>query len=100
MQKYILLISIFFIGILRLGYGQNVPNYVEKPAIKTAQPTPVYLADPSARCIRSLTPQIPLQDTFNVNLFSTIESVQVSTQYFDAMGRPLLYDVRWGITPT
>lgn len=50
MPKYILHIILFFIAGLRMGYSQNVPNYAEKPSVKIAQPTPVYLAAPSARC--------------------------------------------------
>ncbi|MDE3185707.1 MAG: RHS repeat protein, partial [Bacteroidota bacterium] len=68
--------------------GQNIPNGVTGPASKTARPipqTPTRATD----YYRTLVPVMPITDSTKVRFAAPVDSIMITTQYADGLGRPL-----------
>jgi len=69
--------------------AQNVPTTVTDPASATAKALPVYNPTPSANYLRTLIPVMPTTDSARATSNAWADTVNVTTQYFDSLSRPL-----------
>jgi len=82
----LLFLSLFFS--LSTVAQTNIPTTVTGPVSKTARPLPgVPTAAPDY--VRTLMPLMPVTDTAKVRFAAPIDSMAITTQYADGLGRPL-----------
>jgi RHS repeat-associated protein len=89
MRKQILLLTYLLFTITYVIAQSNIPTTTTGPAWATAKPLPSYYPSPSTNYLRTLVPVMPTADSGRVTFNAYADSVNISTQYFDALNRPL-----------
>ncbi|GGA87918.1 DUF6443 domain-containing protein [Puia dinghuensis] len=89
MKRFVLL-PLYVFSLAVAGFGQgNIPNGATGPASATPKPTSTYYYPAvSPLYFRTLAPKMPIQDTSKVKYTTIVDSVLISTQYSDPLGRP------------
>jgi hypothetical protein len=91
-----LLLLFFFTGTVGGAIAQsNIPTSVTAPPAATARPLP-YTPSPATDYFRTIMPVMPLTDTSKVRFAAPIDSMLITTEYTDGLGRPLESVVKQG----
>ncbi len=72
------------------GFAQsNIPTTATGPGSATPKALPSYNETPARDYLRVLVPVMPTKDSSRITINAAADSVNISTSYFDDMGRPL-----------
>ncbi len=89
MRKQLLLVIFFQLVIRYLAAQTNIPTTAMGPASATPKALPAYNPTPAANYLRTLTPVMPTTDSSRITINAWADTVNISTQYIDALNRPL-----------
>jgi hypothetical protein len=67
----------------------NIPTTTTGPASATAKALPSYNPAPAPSYLRTLVPVMPTTDSARVTINAWADTVNITTQYFDSLSRPL-----------
>jgi hypothetical protein len=83
------LLTWLLISISGSVFAQNLPTTITAPASATAKALPSYNPTPSGNYLRTLIPVMPTTDSARVTISAWADTVNITTQYFDSLSRPL-----------
>jgi len=89
MRKQILFLIFFLATAGYVTAQSNIPTTTTGPASATAKALPTYNPTPAASYLRTLVPVMPTTDSARVTINAWADTVNITTQYFDSLSRPL-----------
>jgi RHS repeat-associated protein len=90
---FLLLTAVQFIFFVASGQT-NIPTAATAPPTATPIKVPYFSHDPSPYYLRTLVPMKPTTDSSQVNINALVEEISVTTQYRDALSRPVQTVIR------